>query len=111
LPKTKKVGPTRGLGPRYGSTVRKRYIKVIAGLKKPHRCPQCGFVRVRRESVGIWKCSKCEFTFAGGAYTPSTKLGVVAKRAAKGTRFEEETIEAAPTEVPVVESATEEETD
>jgi large subunit ribosomal protein L37Ae len=106
LPKTKKVGPTRGLGPRYGSTVRKRYIKVIAGLKKPHRCPQCGFVRVRRESVGIWKCSKCEFTFAGGAYTPSTKLGVVAKRAAKGTRFEEETIEAPPTEVPVVESAT-----
>jgi hypothetical protein len=35
----------------------------------------------------------------------------VAKRAAKGTRFEEETIEAPPTEVPVVESATEEETD
>ena len=83
--KTKKVGPTRGLGPRYGSTVRKRYIKIIKELKKPHKCPQCGFARVKRESVGVWKCKKCGHTFAGGAYMPFTKLGVVAKRAAKGT--------------------------
>jgi len=83
LGKTKKVGPTRGFGARYGSSVRKRYIKVVVGLKKPHKCPQCGFMRVKRESVGIWKCKKCEFTFTGGAYTPVTKLGIVAKRAAK----------------------------
>jgi large subunit ribosomal protein L37Ae len=89
LGKTKKVGPTRGLGTRYGSTVRKRYIKVTAGLKKAHKCPQCGFVRVKRESVGVWKCGKCGYTFAGGAYTPVTKLGVVAKRAAKGAPVEE----------------------
>ena len=82
--KTKKVGPTRGLGPRYGSTVRKRYVKVITELKKPTRCPQCGFMRVKRESVGIWKCKKCEYTFAGGAYSPVTKHGIVAKRSAKG---------------------------
>ena len=100
----KKVGPTRGLGVRYGSTVRKRYMKVMIELKKPHRCPQCGFNRVKRESVGIWKCKKCEFTFAGGAYTPVTKLGVVAKRAAKGAPVEE-TVKAAE----AVESATEEE--
>ena len=111
MPKTKKVGPTRGLGPRYGSTVRKRYIKVITGLRKSHRCPQCSFVRVRRVSVGIWKCSKCEYTFAGGAYTPSTKLGVVARRAAKGTQFEEVAREAAPAEASVVDSVTEEETE
>jgi large subunit ribosomal protein L37Ae len=84
LPRTKKVGPTRGFGPRYGATVRKRYNKVIAGLKTAHKCPQCGFVKVRRQSVGVWKCGKCAYTFTGGAYTPSTKLGVVAKRAAKG---------------------------
>ena len=101
----KKVGPTRGLGVRYGSTVRKRYMKVITELKKPHRCPQCGFNRVKRESVGVWKCKKCEYTFAGGAYTPVTKLGVVAKRAAKGAPVEE-TAKAAES----VESATEEET-
>ena len=90
----KKVGSTRGLGPRYGSTVRKRYAKVIDGLKKRHRCPQCGFAKVKRESVGIWKCKKCSHTFTGGAYMPVTKLGVVAKRAAKGAPLEE-TIKAA----------------
>ncbi len=89
LGKMKKVGPTRGLGVRYGSTVRKRYVKVITELKKEHKCPQCGFTRVRRESVGVWKCKKCGFTFTGGAYTPVTKLGVVAKRAAKGLPVEE----------------------
>lgn len=86
--RTKKVGPTRGLGTRYGSTVRKRYIKVIAGLKTAHKCPQCGFVRVKRKSVGVWQCRKCSFTFTGGAYMPSTKLGIVAKRAAKGSQTE-----------------------
>jgi large subunit ribosomal protein L37Ae len=89
LGRTKKVGPTQGFGPRYGSTVRKRYIRATAGLKKAHKCPQCGFVRVKRESVGVWKCKKCDYTFAGGAYMPVTKLGVVAKRAAKGTTAEE----------------------
>jgi large subunit ribosomal protein L37Ae len=109
VPKTKKVGPTRGLGVRYGSTVRKRYIKVITELKKPHKCPNCGFVRVHRESVGVWKCGKCNFTFAGGAYTPVTKLGVVARRAAKGLAPEEATKAAA--KAASVEPATEEETE
>ena len=86
--RTKKVGPTRGLGPRYGSTVRKRYIKIMQELKKPHKCPDCGFSRVKRVSVGVWKCRKCGFTFAGGAYTPVTKLGIVAKRSAKGIPLE-----------------------
>ena len=89
LAKMKKVGPTRGLGVRYGSAVRKRYARAIAGLKKKHRCPQCGFVKVKRVSVGVWSCRKCDYTFAGGAYVPTTKLGVVAKRAAKGAPVEE----------------------
>jgi len=87
--RTKKVGPTRGLGPRYGATVRKRYIKIVTEMKRSHKCPQCGLPRVKRVSVGIWKCRKCGFTFAGGAYTPSTKLGIVAKRVAKGAPVEE----------------------
>jgi large subunit ribosomal protein L37Ae len=74
---------TRGLGTRYGATVRKRYVKVVTEAKKTHKCPQCGSVAVKRESVGVWNCRKCGFTFAGGAYTPVTKLGVVAKRQVK----------------------------
>jgi large subunit ribosomal protein L37Ae len=69
--------------------VRKRYIKIMQEMKKPHKCPQCGFTRVKRESVGIWKCGKCGHTYTGGAYTPITKLGIVAKRSAKGVPVEE----------------------
>jgi large subunit ribosomal protein L37Ae len=64
-------------------------MKVMIEMKKPHKCPQCGFSRVKRESVGIWNCRKCGFTYTGGAYTPITKLGIVAKRSAKGTPAEE----------------------
>jgi large subunit ribosomal protein L37Ae len=81
--KTKKVGLARGLGTRYGATVRKRYVKVVSETKKTHKCPQCGSATVKRESVGIWNCRKCGHTFAGGAYVPVTKLGVVAKRQVK----------------------------
>jgi large subunit ribosomal protein L37Ae len=81
--KTKKVAMTRGLGTRYGATVRKRYIKVVTEAKQTHKCPQCGAEAVKRESVGVWNCRKCDVTFAGGAYTPVTKLGVVAKRQVK----------------------------
>ena len=81
--KTKKVGMTRGLGTRYGATVRKRYVKVVTEAKRTHKCPQCGAEAVKRESVGVWNCRRCGVTFAGGAYTPVTKLGVVAKRQVK----------------------------
>ncbi len=107
----KKVGPTRGLGVRYGSTVRKRYVKVITELKKPHRCSQCGFTRVKRVSVGVWQCGKCGFKFAGGAYTPVTKLGAVARRAAKGLPVEEAQKQATAAEAESVEPATEETTE
>lgn len=109
MPKTKKVGPTRGLGVRYGATVRKRYVKVITELKKPHRCPSCGFVRVKRKSVGVWQCGKCKYTFAGGAYTPTTKLGVVARRAAKGLPVEEVTKDTIAATETSIQPATEEE--
>jgi len=87
--RTKKVGSTRGFGARYGSAVRKRYVKVISEVKKAQKCPQCGTKSVRRQSVGVWNCRKCGFTFTGGAYAPVTKLGVVARRAAKGLVPEE----------------------
>jgi large subunit ribosomal protein L37Ae len=88
MPRTKKVGPTGGLGPRYGATVRKRYIEVVTKLKASHKCPQCSSQTVKRQSVGVWKCRRCGFTFTGGAYVSSTKLGAIARRAAKGIPLE-----------------------
>ncbi len=86
---TKKVAMCRGLGTRYGATLRKRYIKVLTEVRRTHKCPQCGAEAVKRVSVGVWNCRKCEVTFAGGAYTPVTKLGVVAKRQVKSVSSSE----------------------
>jgi len=91
--RTKKIGPTRGLEARYGATVRKRYIAVVSSLRKAHECPKCGSTSVRRQSVGVWGCRKCGAVFTGGAYTPTTKLGEIAKRAARGLPTETVAVE------------------
>ena len=52
-------------------------------MKAPHECPQCHITTVKRLSVGVWLCGTCGFKFAGGAYSPTTKLGEVAERAAR----------------------------
>ena len=81
--KKKKVGPTGGLGVRYGVRTRRRFSGIVSEMKKKHMCPQCNSSSVRRESVGIWVCKKCGFKFAGGAYVPATKLGTTAERSAR----------------------------
>jgi len=82
--RTKKIGPTGGLGVRYGVAARRRYTGVISEMRQKHVCPQCSSKSVRRESIGIWVCAKCGFKFTGGAYVPATKLGETARRSARG---------------------------
>ncbi len=81
--RTYKVGPSGSFGARYGTVARKRYATVINVLRSAHECPQCRADSVKRLSVGIWLCSHCGFKFAGGAYSPTTKLGEIAERAAR----------------------------
>ena len=81
--RTYKIGPSGSFGARYGTVVRKRYATIITGLRTPHECPQCHVIAVRRMSVGVWLCKSCGFKFAGGAYTPRTKLGEIAERASR----------------------------
>ncbi len=77
----KKRGGSAGrFGARYGVTIRKRVARIEAEMKARYSCKRCGSRSVKRVSVGIWRCRKCGFTFAGGAYSPSTKLGRVAAR-------------------------------
>lgn len=79
----KRINPVRGFGARYGSTVRKRYIKIYQALKRKYVCSRCGSRSVVRDSVGVWTCIKCGLVFTGGAYVPSTKLGEVSRRIAR----------------------------
>ena len=81
--RTYKVGPSGSFGARYGTVARKRYATLITGLRTPHECPQCHIIAVKRMSVGVWLCRSCGFKFAGGAYTPKTKLGEIAERASR----------------------------
>ncbi|NVM27635.1 MAG: 50S ribosomal protein L37ae [Candidatus Helarchaeota archaeon] len=81
--RTKKVGITGRYGARYGSTIRKRVKKIEERMKQPHGCPQCRTKAVRRVSVGIWKCKKCNYTFSGGAYIPQTSEGKKTARVTK----------------------------
>lgn len=68
----KKVGNiVKGLGPRYGSTLRKRLQEVLAQSRAAYPCPRCGVKAVKRKAIGIWSCRKCGYTFAGKAYSPS----------------------------------------
>ncbi len=65
---------------RYGVSLRKRYLAVIADKKKRYKCDLCGKVSVKRASNGIWHCRHCNATFAGGAYTFKTTAGETVSR-------------------------------
>lgn len=80
----KAVNPVGGLGARYGRRVRQKLSDVEVDLRRKHYCQNCGFRSVTRVSVGVWKCRKCGFSFAGAAYSPSSEVGEVAKRSVKG---------------------------
>ena len=66
LPKKNKA--LKGLGQKYGASVRKKYSRVYRLLKKKRRCPECGSLKFKREVAGIWACPSCSYKVAGGAY-------------------------------------------
>ncbi len=80
----KKLGLGGSFGARYGTLARRQYVDIVTGMRRKHECPRCKFRTVKRASVGIWLCRKCGYKFAGGAYSPTTKLGEVAARATRG---------------------------
>jgi large subunit ribosomal protein L37Ae len=63
----------KGLGIKFGATVRKRYGMAYKTLKQKRRCPSCGSLKLRRIALGIWHCEKCNYKIASGAYEISSK--------------------------------------
>ncbi|MBN2229475.1 MAG: 50S ribosomal protein L37ae [Candidatus Thorarchaeota archaeon] len=78
---TKKVGSTGRFGARYGAKLRRRVLDIEKKTSEPVRCPACATRALKRKAVGLWKCTKCDLLFAGGAYVPFTDAGKAAKRA------------------------------
>jgi large subunit ribosomal protein L37Ae len=59
---------TRRLGPRYGRRIRLRLGLIEKDQRTSYKCPYCSAVKVKRVSVGIWECKKCNAKFTGKAY-------------------------------------------
>jgi large subunit ribosomal protein L37Ae len=72
--RTKKVGITGRFGARYGVKPRNQLAAIMTAKARAYECPNCKHVAVRRVASGIWRCRKCDLTFAGGAYTPGSMV-------------------------------------
>ncbi|MGB2727576.1 MAG: 50S ribosomal protein L37ae [Halobacteriota archaeon] len=81
--KGKKTKSAGRFGARYGRKIRKAVTAIEEKTRAVHKCPKCERKSVRRIGTGIWKCSKCGFTFSGGTYIPQTPVGITAQRAIK----------------------------
>ena len=66
--RTKKVGPTGWMGPRYGIRIRRRIVEVDRVRSAASPCPRCSTVTLRRVASGIFECSRCGTRFASNAY-------------------------------------------
>lgn len=72
-------------GTRYGRKDRKLVADLEGRMRAPHVCTKCARPTVKRIGTGIWKCSKCGHTFAGGTYIPYTSVGQNMLRTMKNT--------------------------
>ncbi|KAI6198117.1 60S ribosomal protein L37a [Aphelenchoides besseyi] len=70
--RTKKVGIVGKYGTRYGASLRKTVKKMEVSQHSKYTCSFCGKEAMKRSCVGIWQCSKCKKTVAGGAYVYAT---------------------------------------
>jgi large subunit ribosomal protein L37Ae len=66
--RTKKVGRTGWMGPRYGIRIRRRVLDIDTQRSARSACPKCSTVTVRRVASGVFECRRCGNRFASGAY-------------------------------------------
>jgi large subunit ribosomal protein L37Ae len=66
--KTKKVKSAGRFGARYGRAVKDRVVNVEEKQRSKQKCPFCSKLGIKRMASGIWKCPRCEKTFASDAY-------------------------------------------
>ncbi len=66
-----KDAPTsiKRFGVRYGRSTKLQFGKIEKIQRSSQKCPYCRALRVKRMSVGIWHCGKCDAKFTGKAYS------------------------------------------
>ena len=92
---TKKVGISGRFSTKGGAMLRKKWRLIAEKMQgKANNCPRCQTMgSIRRISIGIWNCRKCDATFTGGAYYINTPRGAESFRIAGRKQRELETIE------------------
>jgi large subunit ribosomal protein L37Ae len=66
--RTKKVGSTGWMGPRYGIRIRRRVLEIDRARAAPAACPKCATMTVHRVASGVYACRRCGTRFASNAY-------------------------------------------
>ncbi len=74
MKKEKGLGSIKRFGARYGRKLKLRFAEIETEQRKLHKCPYCNKIAVKRESVGIWKCKKCNVKFTGKAHSISKPI-------------------------------------
>lgn len=90
--RTKKVGNTGWMGPRYGIRIRRRVLEIDRSRSVAGTCPRCSTTTLDRVATGVFECRRCGVKFASGAYlfsppppiTRSERAGEGAAASAKG---------------------------
>jgi large subunit ribosomal protein L37Ae len=66
--RTKKVGNTGWMGPRYGIRIRRRVLDLDRQRAKSAACPRCSTITIHRVASGVFECRRCGVRYASGAY-------------------------------------------
>lgn len=86
--RTKKVGSTGWMGPRYGIKIRRRVLDIDRVQRKPSTCPRCSTVTLWRVASGIYECQRCGTRVSSAAYVYSPPPSITRQERGAG---EEET--------------------
>ena len=66
--RTKKVGNTGWMGPRYGIRIRRRVLEIDRARIADAACPRCSTITVERVASGVFECRRCGTKFSSNAY-------------------------------------------
>ncbi len=84
--KGRKTRTAGRFGTRYGVKNRKLVADIEEKMHADYACSKCGAIKVKRIASGIWQCTKCKATFAGGSYVPQTSAHLTVLRAVHGEK-------------------------
>ena len=60
---------TKRFGARYGARLKRKLADIESQQRMKYPCPYCTYLKVKRVSMGVWQCNKCDAKFSSKAYS------------------------------------------